>query len=167
MNYTIGNWSVTDLVTDSATTKTKTVEVPNLTWADYARTQDEPTEAIVANTTCSEVLTPETVRFACSDVGNIYDKTSIDPTQRAPIKSGVQVMAEVKFNLRAVNGVNGQELDIPFKGRLVLVIPKFQAITSTAIDYALKRTIACCFDSDGSVDASRIIELSRGSLLPE
>jgi hypothetical protein len=165
MYYTIGNWVVEDLITDT-NTATKNIAVPDLTWADYAKTQDEPNEAIVANTTSLEVTSPETVRFACSNVANIYDKTSIDPTMQASVKAGTQVMTELKYFVRATNQISGQEILLPFKGRTVLVIPKFPAVTAEAVEYALKRTHAINYDSDGSIDASRVIELTRGSLLP-
>lgn len=166
MQYSTGNWTVSSLVTDS-NTETKNVAVPNLSWSDYARTQDEPNEAIVANTTGLGINPPETVRFAYSKVTNVYSKTNIDAASRAPVQSGVQVMTEIKLNLRATNTVSGQEIELPFTGRLVLVIPHYMAVTEEAVDYALKRTIAAQFGDDGSTTAARILELARGSLLPD
>lgn len=166
MNYTTGNWTVSDLVADSSTT-TKNIAVPDLTWSDYAKTQDEPNEAILANATSVEVISPESVRFCSTKVNNVYNKRNIDVNAQAPVKSGVQVMSELKFNLRAVNSVSGQEIDLPFTGRIVLMVPSYQAVNSTAIEYALKRTISAAFNDSSDVSAARILELARGSLIPE
>jgi hypothetical protein len=165
MNYTIGNWTVESVVTDSISA-TKNVAIADLDFAkDFARSVSSDTEATMVNTTGASVTSPEVLRYARSRVQNVYNGMDIPAINMFANKGGYRTLAEVKFCLKAVNSVSGQEVLLPFKGWTCLVIPDAAPVTEAAVDYALKRTIAAAFDT-GSVNGDRITEAVRGALIP-
>lgn len=165
MEYTTGNWTVKSLTKDSIE-QSKTPSVPDLSYAvDYSKTLDEPDEARVANVTGSDVVSPEYIRYAKSTVANVYTNTDCEAAAQAPIKNGVQVMSELHTKYRAINSVTGEEIDVPCVGRIVLRVPTFSAVTEDLVSDLLARTVAAAYNT-GSSDASRIMEMARGSLLP-
>lgn len=163
--YTSGNWSVSSKYTDTTSTK-KNVAVYDLTYAsDFAKTMDEPEEARLANTTSQDITSPEVIRFCRSNVKDVYSTTDIDVAAQAPVKRGVQVMCEIHENFKATNSVTGQEIELPCVGRVVLRFPSFSCVNDTLVNDLLIRTVASALDT-GKVDSSRMMEMARGSLLP-
>lgn len=166
-NYTTGNWTVSDLVTDSILTP-KNVSVPDLDYdSDYAKTMDEPDEARISNITSPDLSVHETIRFARSKVTNVYQNVDlVDASNVSPNKTGVQVMIELTVIYRAINSVTGEERDIPTKGRIVLRIPSVSYVTDAIIMDLFVRTVGAATKT-GSTDQTRLVELVRGSLLPD
>lgn len=163
--YTTGDWTVNRQIVDTIATP-KNISVPNLSWtADYAKVLDSASEAKVANVTGADLLSHESVRFARSDVANIYQGVDVDSALMLSQKKGVQVMAELSNSYRAANSVTGNEYDLPCKGRIVLRVPAFSCVTEELITDLLVRTIACVFGTS-AVNADRLMDIIRGSLLP-
>ena len=166
MNYTQANWTVESLYNDT-TAQTKNVIVPTLDYpVDYHKTQDEPTEAIITNVTGDEITSMETIRYGTSVVNNVYAGTNIDVASMPSMKKGVQTLVEINEVYRATNSVTGQEIDLPCKGRIVLRFPTHSCVTDALVKDLLSRTIAASLNK-GTVDASRQVEIARGSLLPD
>lgn len=166
LSYTTGNWAVSSLITDTIAVA-KNISVVDLDYAnDFAKTKDEPTEAIIANTTASTIVTPEKIRYGSTPVSNIYTGAGIESSSQIATKGGVQVLVEVRFNLTATNSVSGAEVLLPVTSRLVLKVPTAPCITDAAVLYALKRVITASF-ATGNVADVRILDLVRGSLIPE
>lgn len=166
MPYTTGDWTVSAQYTDTIATP-KNVSVPNLDWSnDYAKVVDGSSEAKIANVTGADLLSHENVRFARSDVNNIYSGVVVDSALQLSQKKGVQVMAEIETSYKAANSVTGNEYDLPCKGRIVLRLPAFTCVTEDLVKDLLVRTIASAFGT-GSVTVDRIMDMIRGSLLPE
>lgn len=164
-NYTIGNWTVSSLYHDTVTA-TKNIAVADLSYTtDYTKVTDEPDEAVIGNTTSTELTSPESIRYGVSQVANVYTGTSTDATSQFPSRKGVQILVEINENYRAVNSVTGQEVDLPCKGRIVLRVPSNSAVNATLLQDLLTRTIAAAF-ATGKITSSRVVELARGSLLP-
>lgn len=164
-NYTLGNWTVSDDYSDTVTA-TKSLAIPDLDFKhDFSKKEDEPTSASIVNTTSAGLNPSETVKFGYSTVANIYTNTDVDAAAYAPSKRGVQVMAEISENYKAVNSVTGDEVILPCKGRVVLRFPSMSCVNETLIKDLLYRSISASL-STGSTDATRIIELAKGSLLP-
>lgn len=164
-DYTIGDWKVSDLVTDTLTTA-KNISVPDLSWvADYTKVLDGPEEAKVANTTGPDLISHENVRFARSEVANIYTGVNSDSAMVMPMKKGVQVMCELSSTYRAANKVSGNEYDLPCKGRIVLRFPASTCVTQALVTDLLIRTIASAYGT-GAVTAQRMMDMAMGALLP-
>lgn len=164
-NYTIGDWTVSDMITDAVATP-KNISVPDLSYAvDYKKILDEATEGKIANITGPDLMSHEDVRYARSDVNNVYAGVSMDTALMLPQKKGVQVMCELTNTYRAVNAKTGNEYDLPCKGRIVLRFPAFTCVTDDLIKDLLVRTIATAFDT-GLTSVSRVTDMAMGSLLP-
>lgn len=163
--YTTGDWTVSKQHIDTLTTK-KNIAVPDLSYAtDYIIVTDEPNEAVIASKTGSDLVSHETIRFARSEVANVYQGVVTDSAMMLPYKKGVQVMSEVQTSYKAVNGTSKAEYDIPLKGRIVLRLPTFSAVTDEMVTDFIIRVIASVF-STSKTDVSRITELVRGKLKP-
>lgn len=165
-DYTIGNWTVSALTTDTVSTA-KTLSIPDLSYvADYARQKLDDESATIINVTGTSVNSPESIRYACSSVNDVYSGLKTDKVNKFESTKGMQVMAEIKSTYRGVNSVTGREIDIPITGRVVLRVPSFSCVTSALVQDALNRTVACSLNT-GKTDASRMVELLRGSVLPD
>lgn len=164
-NYTIGDWTVSDLITDTISTP-KSISVPDLDYSsDFVMMSNEASEVKLGNTTGADILKHEDIRFARSDVANIYTGVNVDSALVLPQKKGIQVMAEISTAYRASNSVTGNEYDLPCKGRIVLRFPAFSCVTANLVKDLLIRTIAASFDT-GSVTESRIMDMAIGALSP-
>lgn len=165
LSYTTGNWTVTDLTTDTVTTP-KTLTISDLDFAhDFVKTEESATEAKLANITGSALGSPETIRFAKSDVKNVYSNTPISLSNQMPVKTGVRTLVEVNTFIQATNGVSGEEYQIPIRAWTCVQVPTASIISDTVLTYAIGRAIGAMFNT-GSVDISRIASVARGSLLP-
>lgn len=165
VNYTSGNWTVSSNYIDTVAAK-KSLSLPDLSYkTDFAKKEDEPDTASINNTTAPGLLVSESVKFGYSTVANIYANTDVDAVSCSPSKRGVQVMAEITENYKAVNSVTGDEIVLPCKGRVVLRFPSMSCISSELVADLFVRSVASALNT-GLTDASRIIELAKGSLLP-
>lgn len=165
MNYTLGDWSVASQYKDTITTS-KALNLPDLDYdSDYSRVNSKESEAKIANTTSALIQSPETIRFAFTDVTNIYANTEVDPIFMAPSKRGVQVMSELAEIYTATSDKTGATVQLPCKGRIVLRFPSNGVVTADLVNDLLTRVIATAFNT-GQVSAARVMELARGSLLP-
>lgn len=164
--YTSGKWTVSSLVKDTLKTP-KTLSVIDLDYnVDYARQKLDDESAVIINTTGESIGSPESIRYACSSVNDVYANTSVDKINKFASTKGMQVLCEVKTTYRGTNSVTGQEVDVPITGRIVLRVPSFTFVTDDLVKDALNRTVAAALNT-GKTDASRIVELLRGSTLPD
>lgn len=160
-NYTSGDWTVSDQYTDTVAVA-KDISVPDLDLAnDFAITKDESNEVIYQNVTASDIKAHESIRFACSNVNNVY--AGVDSQSPAPIKSGVQVMSELKTLYKAVNSVTGDEYELPATGRIVLRLPTLSYVTADLVQDILNRTISSIFGL-GDVSEAKAVNLIKGIL---
>lgn len=166
-NYVTGNWTVSDQYTDTIAVA-KNISVPDLDFAnDFQKVVDEPDVALVSNITGSDLSTHETIRFAKSSVTNIYQNIDVvDSGSMAPVKRGVQVMAELTTVYHIANSVTGEEYDLPTKGRIVLRLPSMSCVTDALVTDLLNRTVSAAFNT-GETSSARIVELARGALVPD
>lgn len=165
LSYTAGNWTVVDLIDDTIATG-KTLTIPDLDYAnDFVKVEDTATEAKLANITSPALGTAETIRYAKSDVKNVYTNTSVGASNQMPVKNGVRTLVEVNTLLSATNDVSGEEYQIPVRAWTCVQIPTASFITSDVLQYVLGRVLGAMFNTS-KVDISRTEEVVRGSLLP-
>lgn len=166
LSYTSGDWSVTSLTTDTKAATPKTLTISDLDYAnDFAKTEDTPAEAKLANKTSATLSAMEIIRIGKSDVTNVYNGTSIGSSNQMPVKTGVRTLVEVGSTLKAVNSVSGEELLIPVRAWTCVQVPTASFISSTVMEYALGRAIAALF-ATGGTSIAREASIARGSLLP-
>lgn len=165
LSYTSGNWTIASQVTDSDTTG-KTLTITDLTYAtDYAKIEDTATEAKLANITGSALDTMETIRYAKSDVKNVYTGTTVGASNQMPVKTGVRSLTEVNCLIKATNSVSGEEYLVPLRAWTCIQVPTASFISDKALEYVLGRLFGATFNNDVTT-ISREEEVARGSLLP-
>lgn len=133
--------------------------------ANFREKSVTPTEVVLTNIT-SPVDAPETFRFACTDVKNIYTGTSIDAAQMSPAKAGVSLLCELKDTISVTDPDNTDlDLRLPISYHVVIKIPRTGDITSEMIMTGLGRLVSGLFDT-GSTTTTRLDAMIRGSLVP-
>lgn len=167
--YVVGNWTVSELTTDTITTA-KNVSVPDIDWAhDYVIQKDSNgTECILANVTGDTLVAPEVVRVVRNSIDDIYKNIKVDVpnTARLPARKGVRTLVELNRVYQATNSVSGEEYLIPVRGWTALEMPTASLITSDAVDDLLKREIGVLFDT-GVTTPSLEVGIARGDLNPQ
>lgn len=164
-SYTSGNWTVSAQTTDHVSTA-KNVPVVDLDYAyDFVKAKESDNEAVLINTTGASLVSPESIRFAKTPVNDVYSGSDIPASRRSQTKGGVRTLSEVKFNLKAVNSVSGEEVEIPMRGWICLQVPLASVITAAAVQYLQRRTVAASLDT-GVVTETRVVSLARGDLSP-
>lgn len=145
---------------------TKSLTRPNLNYnADFAKMEDSENKCILTNLT-SPYDQPETMRFELSDIKNIYNGTSIDPSVYAASRAGISLICQVNDILRVTDTADSTyQVDLPVSAHIVIKMPKSQYITATDIENVVARCVASLYDTD-STGASRIDALVRGSMVP-
>lgn len=133
--------------------------------ADFRVKTQASSEAVLTNTT-SPLDRPEKVRFARTEVKDIYANTDIDPSVYAPSRKGLSIVAQVTEVL-SVTDTNDAEyrVDLPVSAHLVLRTPANEHITPEIVFDVIGRLVSTLYDT-GSSEASRLNALLRGSLLP-
>lgn len=165
MNYTMGNWTIESLVTDSIETS-KNIPVVDLDYDnDFTLSKSTDEEVILVNITGQSLESPESIRFGKTRVQDIYAGLDIPAPNRISAKQGVRTLCEIRLHVRATNSVSGDEIILPFRGWICLQVPTASMVTPQAIEYLLNRTYACALKT-GSVDATRVTEVARGDLSP-
>lgn len=165
MNYTIGNWTVVSQTTDTTSTP-KTLSITDLSYdKDFTVATTSNEELILHNMTGKALSTAESIRYARTNVADVYKNSNVPATSRLAAKQGVRTLCEVQLELKATNNVSGAEVTIPAKGWICIQIPTAAMVTPEAVEYVLGRTIAAAFNK-GATDENRIVELVRGDLNP-
>lgn len=166
-SQTVGNWTIDDLVVDSSSSATKNLAVGDLAFsADYTKSSVLPEEVILTNITGTELTPPETLRYARTIVKDVYANSEISAPQRHAVKSGIRTLAEVKFNLKAVNSVSGDEVYIPLRGWICLQIPSVNLITPDIVGYLVQRTVATMLPAGAVTPSTLAMKMARGDLDP-
>lgn len=165
LSYTAGNWTVVGLTTDTISTA-KTLTIKDLDFVhDFVKIQDTADEAKLANVTSSALGVAETIRFAKSDVKNVYTNTTVGASNQMPVKSGIRTLVEVSTLVQATNSVSGEEYQIPVRAWTCVQVPTASFISEKVLEYALGRAISALFNT-GDTSIDRVEEVARGSLLP-
>lgn len=166
MSYTVGNWTVESLTTDSISTA-KSLSIVDLDYAsDFSVTKRGTDITEIANLTSTGLQPAEHIRYGRSRVKDVYDTFSDVPSiQRSNITEGAQTLVELRYLLKATNSVSGEEILLPMKGWLCLRVPVMDLVSTQALTDLLKRTISAAF-ATGSTDGSLITKVVRGDLDP-
>lgn len=170
--YTIGNWTVDELITPASSTEIEPA-VATVTRAEYAvQTTDPSTRAsqkslALVNTTSNGLTVPETLKFGVQSMQNVYADTGISIQAQLPLKTGFKCLQRIDLVLKATNSVSGQEFLVPQKAWLVYETPQHDVVTPTAVEYTLKRLLgAALMGVSGHTFADRITAIAKGDLDP-
>jgi uncharacterized protein involved in outer membrane biogenesis len=164
--YTVGNWTVDEEISPASSTAI-TPSVATVTRAEYSAKSNDGTTAVIVNNTGSGLSVPEQLRFGATSVKNVYTGSDVPMAQQLPLKTGVRLLQEIRLNLKATNSVNGAEVQIPQRAWIVYETPQTDIVTSTAVEYTMKRLLgAAIMGVSGHTFADRIMAMARGDLDP-
>lgn len=154
--------------TDTAVAGNPTLTLPMAVLnykADWRVKSEANGEAVLTNLT-SPIDAPERLRFAVSDIKDVYKNTGIDPLTAAPSKKGVSVLCQLTDTWTVTDSEDATYVvNLPVAGHIVLRIPANENITSDMLKLFVGRLIDGLFET-GLSDSTRLRALSRGVLLP-
>lgn len=165
MSYTVGNWTVESLTTDSISSP-KSLSLPDLDYAnDYHVVQQRPTEIRLANNTSNGLLPMEVLRYGRQAENNVYAGFDVSAAQQLNVRDGIVLTCEVKYLLKATNTVSGAEALLPMRGWINLKVPTVDLVSTSALTELLNRTCAAALGT-GQTDGSLVANMARGDLDP-
>lgn len=161
MSYSI-NTGYTDTIS-----ATKSLAIPDLDYSvDFAVTSESPKEVILSNIT-SPMDRTETLRFAITDVKDVYTGTSVDSSFMAPSHKGVALVCQLNDIWRYVDSTDLSlaQIDLPIEAHFVIKVPKTSYVTADQFASVIKRMISLGFGT-GSVASTRLFNMLKGALDP-
>lgn len=161
MSYAI-NKGYTDTIT-----ATKSVAIPDLDYAhDFHVTQDVPGEVILTNIT-SPLDRGESIRFAITNVKDVYANTGVDPAFQAASHQGVSLVVQVNDTWRYEDSATptASKVDLPISAHLVIKAPKTSFLGADDYLSITKRVYSLLFGT-GAITSARLMMLLKGALDP-
>lgn len=131
---------------------------------DFKVKSEEPGEVLLTNLT-SPVVYPEKIRISVSDVANVYNGSSVEPSLFAPTKKGTSLLVQVTEIFKVTDSVTSQEVALPVSVHFVVKVPNHELVTPTIVENLIGRALSCLYDT-GVSTTTRLTALLRGSLKP-
>lgn len=155
----------TDTTISGASEVTLTLPILNY-GTDFRVKKDSDSEAIITNLT-SPIDQPERIRWAQSEVSDVYKNTGISPTMYYASRRGTQVLCQ----LTDVYGVTDDqdasyEALLPVSAHIVLKVPNNDLISEDTAVQMVERLLGSLYETTGTTTTCRIRSLLRGALLP-
>lgn len=133
--------------------------------ADFKVVSDKPGEVILTNLT-SPVVYPERYRISVSDVKNIYNGSSIEPSLYSPTKKGTSLLVQLTEILKVTDtAVPEMEIALPVSAHIVIKVPNHELVTPSVVEVLVGRLISGLYET-GDEGTTRMTALLRGSLKP-
>jgi hypothetical protein len=160
------SYSLNKGYTDTISTA-KSIDIPDMDYSvDFSIISDKPGEVILTNIT-SPMDRGETIRFALTQVKDVYTGTDIDASYKAPSHAGVSLVAQVSDTWRYYDSTDLSlpAVDLPISAHVVIKVPKTSYITADDFLTIAKRAFSLLFDT-GAITSARLVEMLKGSLDP-
>lgn len=166
--YTVGDYSVNTLTTETTSTPVSYTAVPVINYGtEFAVKSSKEGELVMVSTTGGVAESHEAIRYGFSKINNVYKDRGIQPSLQYAGKEGVQMLVEDKFEVEAVNSKTGESVLLPVAGRMVIQVPKGTLIATDLIQYAIKRVIGAANTATTNVAVlDRFNDLAKGVLNP-
>lgn len=130
------------------------------------RVQDHSKGTAELTNLTSPIDRPERVRWAETNVPNIYKGTDIDPSVFAPSTRGFSLLSQITETFSVTDDTDPMfRVDLPISAHLVIKAPASEFISAEDILLVVGRLISTLYDT-GSTDPARLKALIRGSLVP-
>lgn len=144
-----------------------TLKLPTLNYgSDFRVKQDEPNEAIVTNLT-SPIGQPERLRWAHSDVADVYRGSGIDPTMYYASRRGTQILVQLTDVFKVTDTEDASyEAHLPISCHLVVKVPNNDLVTDEVVLAEIQRLLGALFETTGTTPENRLKSILRGALLP-
>jgi len=151
----------------TAAAATKQPTIPDVDFSTFSGDdgKSKKSDVWITNST-SPLDSPETVRYAIQNIGNIYNGTDIQPAYFATSKAGRQLLIQLNDVLTATDSADPTyRMDLPFSGHVVLKFPTNAVVTSSMLLAFYERLVSMAF-ATGAVTDSRLEVMMRGTLKP-
>jgi len=133
--------------------------------ADF-RVKEESAKELIAVNLTSPVDRIERVKWAATEIANVYTGTPIDPSVMAPSRRGVSIVCQINETWSVTDTVDAAyRVDLPVQAHIVLKVPANENITSAQVEQLVGRLVSGLYDT-GSETTTRLTSLLRGSLKP-
>lgn len=151
--------------TDTATTATQLDRGPLNFGADFRVSRDSGNALTLVNITSPFDRTEE-IMMNFSQVANIYEKTSIDPSVYAPNKRGVTLYSKLSDTYQITDSTDASFVQhLPVSASLTIRSIQSEYITAEDVCTVIARLVSTFFDT-GSETYIRLNAALRGSLKP-
>lgn len=150
---------------DTATTATTLARGPLNFGADFRLKVDKSGEMTLVNIT-SPFDRPEEILMNVSNIANIYDKTSIDPSVHAPNRRGVNLYTKITDIYKVTDDTDPSfEQHLPLSVSIVIRAPQSEYISAAHVQTVLARCVSALYDT-GASTTTRLNGILRGALKP-
>jgi hypothetical protein len=160
----VTNNGYTDTAVSGVTSLTFPRAILNIKEDFRVKSNKDGKEIVMTNIT-SPIDRPENIRLAFTDVVNIYNGTSIEPSVAAPTKRGVSVLAQVTDIASVTDSTDADfRVDLPLSAHLVLKVPASEYVTPAMVQALIGRLLSSLYDT-GSTSENRLAAILRGALV--
>lgn len=133
--------------------------------ADWKIKADDPNQVIATNLT-SPLNAPETFRFGCQEVADVYKGSGVDISLVSQSKRGVSILAQLNEIWTVTDTTDASyEVQLPVSAHIVIKVPTNENITPAMVQTLLGR-VASGFYNTGLATTERFQSMLRGSLKP-
>jgi len=159
------SWGFVDTPVDGVPTASLARPVLNFA-EDFRIKSEKPGEVVLVNLT-TPLDRPEQIRFATSDVKDVYSSTNIDPSVYAPSKRGVSLLAQITDTISVTDDADADfRVDLPVSAHLVVKVPASEYISADKVEALVARLISSLYET-GEEGTTRLDSVLRGSLVPK
>lgn len=133
--------------------------------ADWKVKVDDASQLIATNLT-SPLSAPETFRFGCQEVADVYKGARVDVSYASPTKRGVSVLSQLNEIWTVTDSADPTyRVDLPISAHIVIKVPNNENITPAMVQTLLGR-VCSGFYNTGLATTERFQAMLRGSLKP-
>lgn len=149
----------------SSSETTKNIAVPDIDYSKFAEVTRKDRDIVITNSE-SPIDRPETMRFALSNINNVYNGSGIEPSYYAVNKTGKSLLLQVN-DILTFTDANQADLreDYPITAHLVVKFPTNVNVDATVIMTTVNRLLATAY-ATGVTTNTRLEALIRGALAP-
>jgi hypothetical protein len=132
--------------------------------------QNDSGKEVVLTAVAAPLDAPTKIRYAYSEVANIYAGSGIDPSFYSPSKRGMSILVQLTHTVRVTDSEDpSYQVDLPVSAHLVIKVPNHAYFgDSDVMDSIVSGLLSCLYkDSSDEVTPSGepiITDLLRGSL---
>lgn len=143
--------------TDTAGGAAHGITIPSVNFgADFRIQKQTPSEVVISNMT-SPMGYPEKVRFAASEVTDVYSGTTVDSALYAPSRKGVSFLCQLTDTYTVSDGTDPTyEVALPMEAHLVCKVPSNSNVTAAMVATFLSRLVATLFETDDTTMTNRV-----------
>lgn len=133
--------------------------------ADFRIKKEAAGELVLTNIT-SPLDRPEEILLNVTDIKNVYEKTSVDPSAYSPSRRGINLYSKLTNHYSLTDSEDADFLNVlPISVSITVRTPASEYVTPTVIQTVVARAVSTLYDT-GSESTTRLGSILRGALKP-